>query len=187
MNGMRLLLLIISCLTLLAWPALADVVNGDFESGAADWTTTVPLDWVIDFPATDGNPDGNASIMSRYWDSQGLGCVSQVFLCGDAGDEGTCTIFFDAMMHWLDSNELAGRLKVYANGNLLWTAPEVNDMPWTSFLVTVDCGTITLDLCLEVDQGNNMWRGRYDNVSAVCDPNVSIDPIIWGSLKSIYQ
>jgi hypothetical protein len=187
MNRTREILVVTSCLVLLAWPALADVSNGDFESGGTDWTTTVPPDWNISFPAAGGMPDGHASIMSRYWDSLGEGCVSQVFDCGEQGETGTCTIIFDAMMQWIDSNELAGRLKVYVNGNLLWEAPEVNELPWTTVVLTVDCGIIELDLCLDVSPGNNMWEGRYDNVSAECGGIVDNDFIEWGGLKSWYR
>lgn len=183
MNRTHWLILFASCLILSVLPAAADVVNGDFEDGGSAWNVAEPSDWTVSFPATGGYPDGNASIQSRFWDSQGEGCVSQVFLCGE---EGTCNITFDATMNWIDSNELAGRLKVYVNGALLWTAPDVNEMLWTPVLVTADCGTILLDLCLEVDPGNNMWRGRYDNVSAECDP-VAVDDIHWGMLKSYYR
>ncbi len=186
MKRMHWLFLIPLSLILLGGPAAADVANGDFEIGGTGWTTTVPPDWEISFPPDGGNPDGNASIISRFWDSEGMGCVSQDFLCGQEDDQGTCTITFDAIMNWLDSNPFAGRLKVYVNGSLLWTAPDVNEMPWVTVQVVGECGLVTLDLCLEVDDGNNMWQGRYDNVTAECDA-VPAESIHWGMLKSRYR
>ena len=175
------LLLLVPCLTLS--PAWADVVNGNFEFGSQGWSVIQPPDWEITFPPAGGNPDGYASILSRFWDSEGEGCVHQTFVCGD---EGTCTISFDAMMAWLDSNELAGRLKVYANGVLKWTAPAVNELPWTPVVIDTDCGTVRLDLCLEVDPGNNMWQGGYDNVAAVCE-EVPVEHLGWGTVKGLYR
>ena len=53
--------LIVSSLTV---PAVshAQIMNGDFEIGGADWTPGVPAGWSVAFPDSGGNPDGFAQI-----------------------------------------------------------------------------------------------------------------------------
>ena len=62
-----------SLLTLaMAAPAGAQIMNGDFEAGPADWTVLLPPPgWSTGFPAAGGNPNGYARIQSPFGNSGG--------------------------------------------------------------------------------------------------------------------
>jgi len=175
----------VAVVVLVAGAAFAQIDNGDFENGAAGWNADPAPNWTVEFLAQGGNPDGYARIMSPFGNSEGESCIDQEFECGVPGDD-TCVISFDYFCRWIDSSELAGRVKVYLDGDLEFTSPAENDIDWTNATVTVPCGTHTIALCLEVDPGNNGWEAGFDNVVADCE-SVSSDDETWSYLKAIYR
>ena len=185
MRELKIILACIAAVVLCAGAAFAQIDNGDFESGGDGWTAEADPGWSIEFRTEGGNPDGYVWLMSPFGDSGGESCVSQEFFCGEPGDD-DCVITFDYYTNWIDSNEMAGRVKVYVDGNLLFTSPDENEIDWTNATVTVACGTHTIDLCLEVDQGNNGWEAGFDNVTADCDA-VPNDSKTWTGLKALYR
>lgn len=178
--------LALSLIVLLPARGFADVVNGDFELGGTAWTVQVPANWTADFPPTGGNPNGYASILSPFGNSGGEGCDVQTFQCGNAGQD-TCIIGLDYKLDALDANPLSGRVKIYLDGQLMYTSPPADHIPWTAVTFTAPCGTHTIRLCLEVDPGNNGWIAGFDNVSAVCDNPNPVERSTWGRIKNVYD
>jgi hypothetical protein len=169
----------------------AQVTNGDFEAGGTGWTPQVPATWLIapagiTFQAVGGNPNGYAHIQSPFGTSGGTGCIEQIFVCG-TDEQAHCVISVDYMLRSIDAAALTGRVKIMVDGNVEYTSPPTNDQPWTSVTVVVPCGTHRLQLCLEVDAGNNGWEAGFDNVSSVCDIPVGATEPTWGSVKSLFD
>ena len=181
-------LLLAASIALLISPSIsaAQVINGDFEAGGTGWTPSPPPNWTITFPPAGGNPNGYARIQSPFGNSQGTACVTQSFQCGD--DPATeCVITIDYQHGSIDSNPLAGRVKIFIDQVLVHTSPPSNNQPWVTVTVTAPCGRHELALCLEVDKGNNGWVACFDNVRASCETPTPIPEGTWGMIKSIYH
>jgi hypothetical protein len=157
-------LLVISC------PALAQVINGDFELGSTPWTTsTSSAAWQVSFLAAGGNPTGYAQIHSPFGDSGGQGLIRQQFVCW-TGDPGQCEIAFDYKLDIWDASSFTGRVHAIVNGATVYTSPVANNISWTTIQVNMPCApTLDIALVLEVDPGNNGWRACFDNVR--CTPS----------------
>jgi len=182
----------IACL-LVALPSVgfAQVTNGDFEAGGTGWTPDVPATWAvppagITFLAAGGNPNGFAHIQSPFGDSGGTGCIEQTFVCG-TDQTAHCVITLDYMHRSIDASAFTGRVKVIVDGNVEFTSAPSNDQPWTTVTVVVPCGTHRLQLCLEVDPGNNGWEAGFDNVRAVCDIPVGATEPTWGAVTKLFE
>lgn len=173
-------------LILCASVASADVMNGDFENGGAQWQVNVPQGWVSDFPAAGGNPGGHATIQSPFGGPGGLGCIMQTFVCGNVGEEGTCTITLEFALEQIDASDDSARVLVRINGAATTFGP-LSDAGWRSATFTVPCGVVVLELCLEVDPTNNGWRAGFDNVEASCDGVVSSEATNWSTIKALYN
>ena len=174
-----------ACLAL-ALPASAQVINGDFELGGLGWTVAVPPTWSGSFPAAGGNPGGFADIRSPFGNSGGTGCVLQTFTCGDP-DVGTACVFtLDYFLDNIDASSLSGRIRIYVDGLLLFTSAPADDIPWSAVSFTVPCGVHTIQLCLQVDAGNNGWEAGFDNVIAECDDSVPAEKLDWSTVKTLY-
>jgi hypothetical protein len=174
----------------LAGPASApaQVVNGDFEQGGTGWNALLPNDrWTISFPAQGGNPDGYGRIQSPFGDSGGTGCITQTFLCGEQGGPGLCTITVDYQHGTIDANKNAGRVLIRLNNQVVYTSPPENQSPWRTINFTSPCGLQRLELCLEVDAGNNGWAACFDNVEAECHRPTPSEDGTWGRIKAIYD
>ena len=185
-------LLSLCILLLLVSPATAQIVNGDFEAGGTGWTVVLAPPggggpWTISFPAAGGNPNGYANIHSPFGDSGGESCITQDFQCGEAGTVGVCDISLDYRHMTWDSSPLAGRVNIYIDGVLVHTSPPVDDQGWTGFSFVTECGPHRIELCLEVDPGNNGWEACFDNVLAECDDNVPVQDGSWGAVKALYD
>ncbi len=177
--------LFVAAVLLCAAAASADVLNGDFESGSNGWQTNVPPNWQTAFPAAGGNPDGYGAVQSPFGNSGGVGCLMQTFVCGDPGEEGTCTITLDYFLQQIDASNFTGRVLIRIDGVAATFAP--SDSGWHSATFTVPCGVHVLELCLQVDAGNNGWRAGFDNVEATCDGVVSSKSAVWGTIKAMYN
>lgn len=185
-TGLRLLVLAVVSVALASLPAGADVLNGDFENGGADWNFNGPADWTNGYPPAGGNPDGYAFIASPQVGPGGIGCIIQTIICGDP-DEGTeCTIGFDYLLAAGDAMPNSGRIKVYIDG-IESVVVEGETVGWETVTYVVPCGVHVIDLCLEVDPENNAWRACFDNVRAVCTGGVPTDESTWSSLKGLFR
>jgi len=183
------LLRLLPVLILIAIPlsASAQIDNGDFELGDAGWSVINPVNWVIDFPNAGGNPEGYAQIHSPFGNSGGTGCISQVFDCGVPDPLNVCEIEFDYRSENWDANSNAGRVQVFVDGVLKYQAPESDQIDWTHIMFNVECGRHQIDLCLNVDDGNNGWIACFDNVTAECMTPVQTAPGSWGIIKDLYR
>lgn len=184
------ILLLSIAAALLMSPAIgaAEVVNGDFEEGETGWTLLPIPNWRVDILPVDGNPGGCARILSSDLNSGGTGCVTvaQAFECGS--DPGfTCEITVDYEHFRGLANPLAARVKIFLDGNLVHTSPPTDKQPWTTVTLSADCGEHVINLCLEVDEGDNGWIALFDNVTARCDSPTPSEEGTWGSIKSLYQ
>ena len=159
----------VSVQLILGGSAAAQINNGDFSAGGAGWTVASPGGfWVVEFLPVDGNPDGHAHMHSPFGNSEGEACISQVFDCGTPGDPGVCGITLDYRHETWDSGPLAGRVRVFLDGQLVHTSPSEDVQPWTTIELSTPCGTHEIALCLQVDAGNNGWDAGFDNVTAQC-------------------
>jgi hypothetical protein len=172
-------------LILCASVASADVMNGDFENGGNQWQVNVPQGWTSAFPAAGGNPGGLATIQSPFGGPGGLGCIMQTFICGDPGAQGTCTITVDYALDQIDASDDSARIVIHVNGAMFTFAPD--DEGWHTATLTVPCGVVVLELCLQVDPQNNGWRASFDNVEASCDGVVSSEATNWSTIKALYN
>jgi hypothetical protein len=167
--------------------ASAQIDNGDFEQGGAGWAINAPPDWMIDFPNTGGNPEGYAQIHSPFGNSGGTGCITQIFDCGIENGVDLCEISFDFRSENWDANSEAGRVQVFIDGVLEFQAPESDKIDWKHVTIEVPCGRHQIDLCLNVDDGNNGWIACFDNVTAECMTPVQTLPGTWGEMKDLYR
>ena len=176
-----------SLLTLaMAAPAGAQIMNGDFEAGPADWTVLLPPPgWSTGFPAAGGNPNGYARIQSPFGNSGGNAHINQTFLCGDPGIPGNCIITLDYRLDQIDASDFTGRIWVQIDGVIQYTSPPGPSAGWVNVTVTVPCGQHVITLNLDVDAGNNGWAACFDNVQARCEPIVPTAPSTWGRIKSL--
>jgi hypothetical protein len=174
-----------ACLAL-ALPASAQLINGNFELGGLGWTMTVPPTWTGNFPPAGGNPGGFAHIQSPFGNSGGTGCVQQTFTCGDADPVAACVFTLDYFLNNIDASSLSGRITIYVDGVLLFTSAPANDIPWSTVSFATPCGVHTLQLCLEVDAGNNGWEAGFDNVLAECDNPTPAETLDWSTVKTLY-
>ena len=180
------ILALVSLATLLAaMPAQADVNNGDFENGGADWIANAPADWGVSFPAAGGNPDGYAAIRSPFSGPGGIACIIQTFTCGDPDDGTECTIGFDYRLDPIDAAAGTGRIIVYIDGIESIVVEGQSD--WETVTYVVPCGVHVIELCLEVDPENNSWQACFDNVRSECSGPVSTDAHTWTNLKSLFR
>jgi hypothetical protein len=177
--------LFVAALLLCAAVAQADVLNGDFESGGTGWQVAVPTNWQTAFPAAGGNPGGYGAIQSPFGGAGGTGCIMQTFVCGNVGEEGTCTITLDYSLLQIDASDFSGRIVIRIDGVAYTFAP--NDSGWHSATFTVPCGVHVLELCLQVDPQNNGWRACFDNVEASCDGIVPSESTNWSTIKALYN
>jgi hypothetical protein len=162
----------------------AQITNGDFENGGTGWDTSVPANWSLTFYGSEGNPGGYVGIQSPFGDSGGEACVSQDFQCNSPDG---CDIYVDYRHEWIDSNPLAGRILVKLGGGVIHTSAPVNDQPWTTIRMgPVIEGTHTIEICLEVDEGNNGWEAGIDNVACPGCQGIGVEAIGWGTVKARY-
>ena len=165
----------------------AQVLNGDFESGGADWYAGVPGNWEVTFPTTGGNPDGAAQI-SMFGDLEGRGCINQGFKCGEAGGRTYCEISVQYRLILTDGdNPNSGRIVIRIDGEDVYGSPLTAPDGWQTVTVTVPCGFHTLGLCLEADAGKNAWTALFDNVTSNCMSPVPVAPKTWSTIKAIYR
>lgn len=177
--------LAVAALLLCAAVAQADVMNGDFENGALGWAGSSPFNWVIEWPAGGGNPGGYAAIQSPFGGPGGLGIINQTFVCGQPGEQGTCTITVDYSLQQIDASNFSGRILIRIDGVVYTFAP--NNAGWNTATFSVPCGVHVLELCLQVDPSNNGWRACFDNVEATCDGVVPSESTNWGTIKALYN
>jgi hypothetical protein len=180
---LRALLLVLVIGPACAVPACAEVQNGDFESGDADWTVDgLPEGWSVDFPATGGNPDGHAVIRTTADGSaDGMVCISQRFACGEGSGPSTCVIRYQVVFATTSDDLLSADLVVLIDDEL---ASVVNDPgDWHSWSTMIPCGTHEIAFCLETFGASGGWTARFDNVSAECLEATDAEPMSWGRLK----
>ena len=182
----RLATLVLAVALLLPCSVRAQIVNGDFEAGGTGWTVSVPPGWTGSFPPAGGNPNGFGQIMSPFGNSGGEGCLRQQFLCGEGAPASFCRITLDYLLHNVDASSLSGRVVVMIDNVQKFVSPPADDIGWTSISFSVPCGTHEIELCLQVDAGNNGWRAGFDNVKAFCETNVGVDNRTWGGVKALY-
>jgi hypothetical protein len=176
---------LVAALLLCAAVAQADVMNGDFENGPLFWSGSSPFNWILEWPAAGGNPGGYAAIQSPFGGDGGLGIIEQTFVCGDPGEEGTCTITVDYSLLQIDASNNSGRIIIRIDGVATTFTPQ--DSGWYTATLTVPCGTHHLELCLQVDPINNGWRACFDNVAASCDGVVPSESTNWSTIKALYN
>jgi hypothetical protein len=181
------ILVSLTLLHTMAAPALAQILNGDFEAGGAGWIVIAIPPWVASFPPAGGNPNGYALIQSPSGNSPGgLGAILQGFQCGTPGSGSECVIRFDFRLHQVDAADNSGRVQVFIDNEPDYTSPSGN-IDWTTVTLRVPCGDHSIALALEVDAGNNRWEASFDNVQADCEVGTPVDPSTWGMIKSTYE
>jgi len=171
---------------LLAVPALADVSNGDFENGGADWIGTADPGLGVSFPAGGGNDGGYARLESDFQNGGGRACISQIIQCGDPDDGTECTIGFDFKLTPIDAMPGTGRIIVTIDG-VTDVVIDTGTPDWEFVSYVVPCGEHTIEICLEVDPQDNSWVACIDNVRAVCTGGVPNELGSWSRLKSLYR
>jgi hypothetical protein len=164
-------------------PAIAQIVNGDFENAGDGWFAIFVPPWSVTFPPDGGNPNGYALIQSPF---EGLGAVLQGFECGTPGGGSLCVIMFDFRLRQVDAADNSGRIKVFVDNEPFFTSVSGN-IDWTTANVTVPCGQHAIALGLEVDAGDNRWEASFDNVQADCEVTTPVAPSTWGGIKSTFE
>jgi hypothetical protein len=170
---------------------LAQVQNGDFESGGAGWTSQVTNYANVAFPSTGGNPNGCALVTNDLGITGEHGCILQTFECGQAGLNTSCTVRFDYQVQGFDVVGSHSEVTATVDGDVVFDQQFPPSTPgWSSVTVTVPCGTHVLGLCLDVLPGaigDPYWRASFDNVSGTCDTNIGIEPRPWGAVKRLFE
>ncbi len=183
---MRFRLLLLLAMLILAAPAMAQIVNGDFETpGGVGWTAVPPPIGGMFYPAAGGNPDGFAQIRASGDFTGAMGCFSQVFDCGD-DPEGTCLISLDYTLAMEIGPVGTGFVRVRVDGIMHLESTPAEFIDWTTVEVNVPCGTHTIELCLFVSEVGAEWTAGFDNVGAVCDASVPTEETGWSTVKSLY-
>lgn len=170
---------------LIATPAFAQVLNGDFEDGGTDWLTSATSGFAVSFPSTGGNPDGLARLGSGQSNPGGEACIIQTFECGEPGSSSVCTISFDYRFNRLTGDFSSSRLIVTVAGDTTVLPGGVDE--WTSASINVPCGLHTLEICLEVDPSDNAWIADVDNVNALCTGVIPTEAPSWSTIKALYD
>lgn len=181
---MRMLILLTSLL-LAAGTAAAQVLNGDFEAGAANWISTAsPGCPVID--PTGGNP-GGCGILPYYTTSATCdGSLTQTFNCGSPG--GDCEISFDYRVDFLGGVGAVVYGLTFDGGNSWPFNTTGVTAGWQSASVTVPCGLVTMTFgIVTATRTIQDWEFRVDNVTASCVDPVSSETPAWGALKAQYR
>jgi hypothetical protein len=147
-------------------PAAAQVTNSGFDSGGSGWAAISPPGWTADFPTSGGNPGVYGRILSPSVASGGKAWFRQAFSCGIGH---FCNIRFDYRLEPIAASPGSARVEVWTNGVLRSTLASPTGASWRTASLSVSCGpNVALDLCLEVDAGDNAWRTSFDNVRADC-------------------
>lgn len=171
---------------LLAVPAMAQVMNGDFENGGSDWIEFADPGLLASYPDVGGNPGGYARLESDFSNPGGWVCITQTIQCGDPTIGTECTIGFDYKLTPIDAGPDTGRIIVTIDG-VSDIIPDVGPMDWEFVSYVVPCGVHVVQICLEVDPENNAWVACIDNVRAECTGEVANELGSWGTLKTLYR
>ena len=177
---------IVLSISLLTGVALADVMNGDFANGVADWNPTADLGLGVSFPAAGGTPDAYALLESGFQNDGGRACILQTFICGDPSQGTECTIGFDYFLTPIDAAAGSGRLIVIIDG-IESVVVDHGTQGWNFVSYVVPCGPHTIQFCLEVDPVNNAWQAGIDNVRSECTGSVPNEALQWDGIKSFYR
>jgi len=169
----------------------AQIVNGDFDAGGDGWSVSAPPGWSITFNPAGGNPGGFVRIESPASHSGGTACIRQTFFCGPATPDSVtgCSVAYGFRFE-----QLAGAIE---NGRIFWRVDDCSDGEGTFFPIfdwqqaAVNdclCGTRTLELCLNVEPGDNHFAISFDNIASTteCDV-VGAEVRPWGLVKSRYR
>jgi len=122
MKPLRALLSAAALAIVLAAPASAQILNGDFSAGGSDWNVVQPPNWTVSFPAAGGNPDAYGRIQSPFGNSGGTGSIFQTFLCGDQAIPGHCVITLDYRLDQLDASAGSARVLILVDGWALYAS-----------------------------------------------------------------
>lgn len=182
-RGIILGLAVIS--VLVATPAVAQVLDGDFESGGADWLTSATSGFAVNFPTIGGNPDGHAEFGADTSNPGGQACIEQTFDCGQPGSGSVCSISFDYRFNRISGDFSTSRLIVTIDGDA--TALPGNVDTWTTASFSVPCGTHTLEICLDIDPSDNSWVAGVDNVDALCTGVIPNEARSWSTIKAQWE
>jgi len=179
---------LILMLTVLLFPILAQaqVLNGDFNAGGADWASYADSGFATSFPVTGGIPDGFAKLESGFQNQGGRACITQTFICSTPDGGSECTIGFDYFLTPVDAAPGTGRITVVIDG-IVSVVVDHGTQGWEFISYVVPCGQHTIEICLEVDPVNNSWVGGIDNVRAECTGTVANEDHSWDYLKSMYR
>ena len=171
---------------LLAVPAMADIIDGDFENGGVDWNGNADPGLGVSFPPGGGNPGGYARLESAFQNNGGQACILQTFMCGDPTVGTECTIGFDYKLTPIDADPGTARIIVAIDG-VTDVVVDMETPGWEFVSYVVPCGLHVIEICLQVDPENNSWVACIDNVRAECTGEVPETPSSWSRVKGLYR
>jgi hypothetical protein len=178
-------LLLVPFFALLASPAAAQILNGDFEAGATGWVSTVAPGCPVVDP-TGGNPGGCGVLPFYSLSADCQGGLSQTFDCGSPG--GDCEISFDYRVDFLGGSGAVVFGLTFDAGATWPFSVSGATTGWQSASVTVPCGTVAMTFgVVAATRTLQDWEFRVDNVTASCVDPVAAETRAWGGLKATYR
>ncbi len=183
---MRPLLLLAALALLCAAPVSAQVLNGDFTTSIASWTTSSTGPSVSHHPSN-GNPGGAAYIFYNW--TAGNASLMQTFNCGTSHDGGgNCAISLDYRYYLSAGTEI--QVVVEIDNVVVYTVNLTSEnSQWITVPLAVACGSHDLKITANtITMGSfGSWSVFVDNVTAECTEIVADESQTWGAIKGIYR
>ncbi len=190
MTGRVLAALLVSVAGLTgAGPASAQLPNGDFELGGANWTVdALPAGWSVYFPSVGGNPGGHALIRAPgNGSSREQACIRTRFDCGEPADLTICGLGYQVVLESSYPDLNTARMCVWLDGRIEYCDNANAYAGWTTWGSAIPCGAHEIAFCLVVEPGSRDWSARFDNVNVVREISVPAAQATWGRVKVRYR
>ncbi|MBK7772364.1 MAG: hypothetical protein IPI48_18070 [bacterium] len=169
-----------------AAPVAAQILNGTFDNGLADWTVTTTGNGAATV-FTNGNPAPGARLWNGF-SNAGSAALTQTFNCGDGTGEGLC---FLSLEYATDTTHGSNMAVTVTLDNVVVHSASYNGSvtAFTPVQFSVPCGQHTLKISAASSSASLFasWMTFVDNVTAACVPPVSTEGSTWSSLKATYR
>ncbi len=182
---MRRMLLSFALAVLCAAPVSAQILNGDFTTSLASWTTSSTGPTVSHHPSN-GNPGGAAYIFYNW--GGGGASLEQAFTCGSSHGTSSCAVTLDYQYYVLGG--AAVQVIIEIDNTVAYSATHAAENPvWQTIPLAVPCGNHVLRLSANtITLGSfGSWSVFVDNVAAECTDVVGEETQAWGVIKGLYR
>ncbi|MBK6733148.1 MAG: hypothetical protein IPG61_03520 [bacterium] len=138
---MRRMLLSFALAVLCAAPVSAQILNGDFTTSLASWTTSSTGPTVSHHPSN-GNPGGAAYIFYNW--GGGGASLEQAFTCGSSHGTSSCAVTLDYQYYVLGG--AAVQVTIEIDNTVAYSATHAAENPvWQTIPLAVPCGNHVLE------------------------------------------